>query len=469
MTETDVVRLGFEGPGPYENRLTWAQIWWQHHSGLFDPKDLPNTTLTLKIPLPDKAVLGDVLKAIRLTVERNESLRTKYPVGPDGTRRQAACERGTVSVVLHRLDSGADTNAVADNLRSSLTNQIIDLSEEWPVRFAVVLADDRPDYLIVAADHIAIDGIGKINLIRQLNSLMGDGGSLRDDRTPIWQPRHQVVKEAGAEARHSSEQAVSHWEGVLGRLPTGLFAPALPSPTYPRIQMVRLESRALELAAVVVAGKYRTTVSNALLAAAETILGIHLGVSQPFYEISVANRRERSEREAIGAFVQSMPVSVSLAGADFGDIVRSTGRAAMLAYRHSHYDPASLSPVLDRFNHAFGTTVDFTYRFNDARIPRSERLIEVTAQDIEKARSRTTLAGAADTDWSSGPRALFMLTGLPSDDRITLSLFFDTQYFTPDQAQHMLRGMESLLICGSRRELAPADIAKIVMNAEAAG
>lgn len=287
------------------------------------------------VPVPAGRTLADVREALLATVTRHEALRTTIEVDEAGDPRQVIHPpaRPALSEVESTEDTAADR---AESVTADLCRVPLRLSEEWPLRAAVVTVAGLPRFLCLAVHHIAADARALDVLVTELTRALA--GEIPVGGPPPRQPRDLVAVEASEAERRRADAALAYWAERLRAVPTALF-PYRPDRGRPRRVRVRLDSPALAAALPALTDRLRLPASAVLMAATTAVLLRYTDGTRWFWTTVVDNRPARDYDDAVGSFVQLGMVDVE-AGDDppFATLVGRCWRAQLLAVRHGRYD-----------------------------------------------------------------------------------------------------------------------------------
>lgn len=184
-----MVTVAFSGSREGQAPLTWGQrlIWRAVHL-MGDSQTFLSCPWVL--PVYGRRDLGSVLDALRVLLERHESLRTTFALTPEGPVQRVG-RGGELTVDL--VDAGQERALrVAERLAGELGRTPFAHDRDLPLRCAVVVKNGRPMALAVAFSHLAVD-------FQALNTLSDEWKALlRGEELPPaeWQPMDQAGRRA---------------------------------------------------------------------------------------------------------------------------------------------------------------------------------------------------------------------------------------------------------------------------------
>ncbi|WP_037909322.1 condensation domain-containing protein [Actinacidiphila yeochonensis] len=205
-----------------------------------------------------------------------------------------------------------------------------------------------------------------------------------------------------------------------------------------------LRSRAVPLAAELLAKRYRMTSSAVLLAATSIVLSRRTGNPRFGIGLMTSNRLNPELERAVGNVTQIAYTPVSLDGPSFEQVVRSALSGALRAYRHGRFNVQRRDGLMAEIGHQRGMKLKLSTYFNDVRGPAKPRAAEVTAQEVLDAQADSAFSWVARL-----PREnlqLLLSVGDDGTDGTCLSMLFDTAFLAPQEAQAVLEGIETVLV-----------------------
>lgn len=304
-----------------------------------------NTAIALRLRFRVEPALLE--SAVRAAVLEHSLLGSTFPrgllsgLGPPGGQNAPG-----------RLLEIADTRAQEADLRSraaAIVERPFRLECERPIRVALIRADDEQHVLLVVVHHIAADNISQLNICRRILSgyaalLQGRTPSAEDDGTQFEEfaqrQRQYLASDRAALSR-------AFWLRELADLSQQTELPTdLPVPETYRHEGAQIE---LDLPSDLVhrldraANRRNTTRFALLMTAFQVLLHTHAPHADAVIGYPVTMRR-RDEREAIGYFVNMLPLRVRIGPRDaFDDVLYAVTRSHFRALMHREY-PFALLP-----------------------------------------------------------------------------------------------------------------------------
>ncbi len=436
--------------GPSESMDTsWGQqAIWEIIAGVA-PHD-EHTNLELVVPGPVRGGLPFVLDVLRLVIAEHDSLRTRYEFAEPDHLRQRLVERASLPVEIWDVTCG-DALAVAEKMRHRFHNESYDITSGLPIRAGVVMRNDVPSFLVLGLSHMVTDGWGLQVLMDELKELF-DSPPRNADPTRLnsvrWQPRDQVELESSPAAVKRKERSVGFLASQLRAFPSAMF----PVPSYPdrkpRHLWGHFVSDALGAAARTIAGRRRVSSTAAILAAFSVVLSYKARRDSCCLFIGFANRQPQS-MSAIGPYMQSVPLRVGASGSSLWEIIKSTHREAMRAYRFAQYPPGERREVWDEVNNARGIEVTQEFFFNS--------LVVSAAASVDDAEPSGRLDAPAESSltWRTGLErgGTKLYVGVQSTSE--LDFIADVRFFSPEEVEAILRAVELLLVEGAKKDVDP--------------
>jgi len=449
-------------------RMTWGQQGiWRPISHFGDDSAFFN--IPVVVDLPGDAPAADqaaVVGALRRLVERNQALRTHFRDGPDGLDGldgpvQVIKRTGSFVVRLAKSAPG-DSRARADELAVELAAAHFDHDNEWAVRVALVCVDQVPRHVVFVVSHVVADGGGFQALIDDFFGLLRAFSA--DGEPDIrWQPADQVLREQSRQGARRNQAAIGYWRKQLERMPPSMFSVPPGPAALPRFQELRLESRALTVAAARLAACSQVSVPDAVLTGAGLALAAVSGQCTCALKVIVGNRFDGDTRGLVAPMAQEGLFVVDYASGTVANAARATSKAARAAYFYGYYDPAAVGGLLDTVAAQRGVEFDLTVFYNDQSAflddPAGPEPAAAKAQLPEaEARSllRETVIAPAGTIAAHGPTVF--LKAQAGADICALQLMADTAYLSLATIEAVLRGIETIVFEAAYRDVAIAEI-----------
>jgi hypothetical protein len=439
---------GADAPATYAQRGMWWATNWMG-------RDDPYFNLGWKFPLPAGADLDRLAVALRRMLERFDTFRTTFELR-DGELRQVVATSGSLVVDMHEAASGS-VEETATLVLGSLVGAGFRADAEWPIRLAVVTADGRPQLLVMAFNHLALDLHGWRVVELTLNQLLADPSTDLPDHTG-WQPVDQAAYQSSAEGRAANRAALDRWVSILRSAPPTLFDFGTVPEQGDRYWSFRMDSRALSAALATVAERTRISDGAVLLAAVSTVLGIYSGHDDVVVQVNVANRIIEGSQDVAGYLCWDSLFHLHLAGLSFDAVTRRSFRAALETYQHGVYEPASARAIRAAAEYEFGAHIDLGCHLNDRRerTGLTAAMVRGTAPDFAALLDQTRVCFV-----ETQPRVDTRFHLHAMDDEVgsvSLELMCDTRYVPVGDIDRVLRAIERLVVAAASRDLTPNEI-----------
>jgi hypothetical protein len=445
-------------------RMTWGQqYFWRRKVRVYgDASWHFNIPVVLDLPgdtgPADYATVG---AALRCLVERNQSLRAHFFESLAGPLQQIA-RSGTFTVRLHQ-STPETSRAHADALAAELAAAHFNHETEWGIRIALVCAGQLPRHVVFVISHQVADAGGFQALIDDFFDLLraqADGSSPK----ARWQPIDQVLHEESKRGARRNQAALRYWRTKLKRIPQSMFAfPAAPT-ELPRFRRLRLDSRALAVAAARLAADCQVSVPSTLLAGAALALAALSGQTTCVLRLVLSNRYDDDARSIVVTASQDGLLVVDYPAGTIAEAVRATHRAATTAAFYGFYDPVAVDGLIGAVAAERGVHFDLNVLYNDL----SEFLDGADGTGVAQAAG--TLLPEADarkllresvvvpeSTWD-GQSCKMYLAAEPGTDICSLHLLGDTAYLPLPTMQALLLGIETIVFEATYRDIAVADV-----------
>lgn len=453
MTQPAQSTVEFSGHRVANGPLTWGQqALWRSIEEFAPHSSWQNISRVVTVPKRRPLGAAQVIASIGVLLDRHESLRTRI-VRVDGELRQVTADAGRLPVSVVVADTGT-AERTAQQVHERLHGISFDYAADWPVRASVVVEDRTATHLVVVFSHLAVDFYAAEALAGELRLIMLRG----DVRTPPGlQSLDLAERQHGVDAR-IDERARAYWLEQYGRLPGSMFPDARPA-AQPWHRGALLTSRALDVAARLLAARHGVSSSTVLLAATLALIARRGGRDICGLVTMSNNRYQERHQDAVAKLNQLGLVVVDMSDRpDFEDLIHRTGTAALRAYRNSYYNPITLNSALGELAGTRDVTVEPDCYFDDIRLPGADNapIPVATEAQVRAGRDVTTLV------WTATP-AKPMRAGLPlvsagghtwrlrlrvldARDGVTISLEIDARYLTTEDAERFLWSFEELLV-----------------------
>jgi len=317
---------------------------------------------------------------------------------------------------------------------------------------------------VFVVSHVLADGGGFQALIDDFFGLLS-ASSGECEPAIRWQPADQVLREQSRQSVRRNQAAVGYWRKQLERMPPSMLGFAPGPPAFPRFQELRLESRALTLAAARLAARCQVSVPDAVLTGAGLALAAVSGQGSCVLKVIVGNRFDRYTRGLVAPMAQEGLLVVDYPAGTVAEAARATSKAARAAYFYGYYDPAAIGELLGAVAAKRGVDFDLTMFFNDQSAFLDDPFgTEPTAADARlpeaeteaRALLRETVIAPAGTMEAHGPKVF--LKAQSGTEICALQLMADTAYLPLPRIDAVLRGIETIVFEAAYRDVAIAEI-----------
>jgi hypothetical protein len=281
--------------------------------------------------------LADVEKKVRQLLQEVESLRTVWSAGSDGRLVQ---ELPATMIVGIRIVRGTPDG----NIRNARRMEPF-MQGDLPVRIYLYTALD--DWFVsFVVSHLSIDKWGREVLREHLERLF-----LGADRQPAsrWHPIDQSLFEQSEEAQRVRRQSERYWRSTLGEFPKSIAEGARSHSAHSHWWRVQLNSPSLGSAVTQLAGGAGVSRSVVALTLAAIVIGVWFDTDTFHTMMLSANRFDPRYARAIGAYAQTVPISLRTDADTFAQLARENFGAALKAYRHSSISPYVSKEILEEF------------------------------------------------------------------------------------------------------------------------
>ncbi|WP_405935310.1 condensation domain-containing protein [Streptomyces sp. NBC_00726] len=389
-------------------------------------------------PVPAGVTVDSAIDALRVLVERHESLRTTFP-GADSLTDlgcQAVAAEGEFVLIVRDHDilppqPSAYAEAVARDARVDRFH----LDRDFPLRITLLTVRGVPAYVCLVANHAAADG-GALTILREEWLTLVSGGDL-----PVVKalaPLDLALDELSPAGRRKSVASLRYWEQVIRTGPQAMFAePRVRPGDHPQAQLT-LRSRQAGRALAAAASRTGSPAPTVLLAAWCTLVGHRAGQSTCVIAAPTSNRHRPALARAVTALSQDALLRLDVSGPTFDTVLRRAWGAALDAYRHSRFDSVRLWDMIERTTRDRGSHFSRDVVFNDVSSVLGTRLDDPP-----------THAEEPDMELVWGPEQKLptrMLTFVHAmEPALRLALWADPHLFERHEAEEFLVGLVLLL------------------------
>ncbi|MFJ7910422.1 condensation domain-containing protein [Kitasatospora sp. NPDC096204] len=403
-------------------------------------------------PVPDGTSVPSGLVALRLLVERHESLRTSFPAGPgpDGfPDRQVVHPSGrfTVSVVEAGGRSEAELDVLAlESGRSDVTVPV-DLERAPRARFTLIAAGERLLRLVAVVCHAGADGAAVVVLTQDWYALAAG-----QELPPVTAstPRQIAVAEQSVQGRRRSAAALRHWARILTAGPVGVFADQRISgpPRDHGALLVRSRTAADHLAAV--CRRTSASPSVVLLAVFAALVAHRAGRSEVVLSALSANRQRAALIDHVGTLAQDALILLDTGAADLDQLIGRAKSASLRAYWHSTLNAEEVWRLVDDAAHLRGARFARQVVVNDLSLT------------IPPAVADTRPPPPADPELTVLPApplpVRLMFTILRIAGSLDFALVSCRQVLDPEEAEGFARALPALLAAAAEGPVLLADL-----------
>jgi amino acid adenylation domain-containing protein len=360
-----------------------------------------------------------ILDALRLTVDRHESLRTTFVRQP-GLTLPLQAVHASLEPRTEQLDlTTAGPRELAERLESIRRSELeapFDLEQGPLVRATLVTKDENAAELILTISALCADATSTSLLLGELVSRLSSIELVEDPLQyadfSAWQ--HELSDSDDDEAR----AARASWEEV-----SASSSPTLPL-TRPADATAMVEVLALAIDDDLAQGladqaaRYGTPTAAFAQAAWHAVLGRFSGAETTAVAFLAGERRHPDLEGAIGAFVRPVPIQAHVeATRSFAEVLAEVERARGDALVKQDYAPADASRGVD---------IGF--------VEYPSRLAQPAGLNVKIEQMLTT-----------GPRLRLSLVCGTDGDRIALSLAFDPARYRRETVTSLAEGLQRIL------------------------
>ncbi|WP_327003391.1 condensation domain-containing protein [Dactylosporangium sp. NBC_01737] len=441
----DRIMVPFRGAGSGVDELSWGQreLW----GGMRRQRTwMP---MGIVVPLLDGSSVDDVVAELRFVVERYQSMRTRLRLRPDGPPQQVLSEAGEMPLEVVDAPEDGDPAVTAAEVQRRLEDTAFDFERDWPVRTAVIRHRGAPTHQVTVVCHLVADGFGAMVLVDEVDRWRRS--EALDASPDGMQPLEQAQWQRSPAGQRQCAAALRHWEHTLRAIPARRF-PGPVDPRRPRHWQAGFASRALHLAARVIARRTGTDRATVLLTAFAVGLTEATGIHPAVVKVVVSNRFRRTLAGSVSPVSQPALCVLDVDGLPFDEAVALTGRRALTAYKHAYYDPDQLDALIQRVGRERGEELDIACYFNDRRPQGATADPAPSTAEVRAALAETRFHWMARQD---RPNERLFLTISATPDTVDLDICGDTEHLSPAMLEACVRKMEAVTVAAAG--LAPAE------------
>jgi hypothetical protein len=406
--------------------------------------------------VPADLTTGQVLEALGALVERHDVLRSRFRDGPDGPVQQVTAEGDLVVEI--REAGAAPVEDCVDRYGEELRARPFDDAAGPPLRPLVLTEHGRPVLVLLAVSHMAVDGWSLQIVTGDLTALLA-GEPLPP---PGQQPLERARYEAGEQAALREKQALAYWAEHIERLPARMIA-RVRGERAPDFTWAGIGSPALARAAESVSLRCGTEPGVVLLGATALLLSAYTGEPDAALRTIVSTRFLPASRRLVAAFNQNALFHIGRSDETFPGFVSRCRKAALLAYRHSEYDPRELEAMIGVIARRRGLLADGYCFFNDTRFGATRptagpdpAAADTVAADVPGRLAETVITVPETPNTPKGANFFLFLHRL--DDTAELALCVENGFLTPRAPADFLRDLERLVVRGALSQEPVADL-----------
>ena len=407
---------------------------------------LLKSKVTYNIPLifdiSTQISLDNAKTIIGQLIERHEAFRTTFPLGDDGFPKQKVHCEGAVGISVYDVHTD-DTHTVVQSIDTDWQSKNFSLEQEFPIRCAIVNVGQFPKHLVFSFSHLIVDNWSLFIIWQELSDAFSKG--FGDGRfCSSWSPVDQVMWERSTEGQKTLNSALQYWARTVEDFPRATFYRSMDQYDQNRWQSAELHSTALGFALQSVARKVGVSTATILLTAFAVVLGKRTHTSTFSTSVLCFNRSTKNLEQAIGSYVQLVPVALDLMAADIVELLRNAHYSLLDAYTNSLAWPPAISKTVAEIEGRRGIEIELDTYFNIAHAPLSDGNetdgLDAAQQTASGGRPASKISRMAPWD--------FDIHTITVRSFSTESIFMraDTKYISEEDARQILRAVESLVI-----------------------
>ncbi|MFI6820236.1 condensation domain-containing protein [Micromonospora sp. NPDC050187] len=335
---------------------TWGQ---QYIYEAVESLRFEDSRINVELPVPIGAgvSVSEALMALRLVVERHESLRTTYTRSPDGELVQHVTEGQLFEVDI--WECGVDDLRESRNaLLARYKSHVFDPAVGPLFRCALLTRDGAPRYLLLVTSHMVLDDWSGTLVSREYTALLA-GATLP---AATWQPLEQAGWEASEPGRRLHERSIRYWRDTFATAPRFPRQPDLKASASPRYWHGQLTSpEAFDLLGAH-AAQLGVTGPSLLVAAYGLAFARFFDTDEVLMMVRTANRPTRESLASVGHYSQQVPVRLRTDHPTFAEYARHAHDRILDAYPYGLCAPgdAEREMFAGEFNRWARVTVNIT-------------------------------------------------------------------------------------------------------------
>ncbi|WP_164904794.1 condensation domain-containing protein [Streptomyces cyaneus] len=439
MTRT--LSFVFEGLNERVGPATWGQ---RHIWPVLDrhPGDRRRFVMRRVWAVPTGADAALVVAALRTLVCRHEALRTMI-THQDGNLVQHVRAEGGFEILVEE-QAGAWTERDVTAATDLIAKEEFSLDKEYPVRFLILTSRDAPQWVVVGASHMAVDGDACDILEREFRDLVQrPGGDAEADGAVTQTPLSRADSEQSDMGSKWNDRSLAYWQKVLEEFPDELFPRREPDEnSWPdrgdRFLMLAAHAVGAGEEADRKARKLRTSASNVCMAALVRSLARHSGLDSFPLGVTYSNRYLPQAEGYVGTLAQQGIIGVPDAlGKTFPRLSAELWTSLMNGHRHAYYDQSDVDTLIAR-TCADGRYVGYGPVAHFVNFRMEQKLGKIHGAAVEQSSHGITLAETGSLDYS--PSRFGVYLGSDGTD-LAVRLFVDTDAVPFDTAKKLVKDL----------------------------
>ncbi|MEV8515433.1 condensation domain-containing protein [Dactylosporangium sp. NPDC051484] len=428
--------VAFEGEGSGVDDLSWGQL------DLWMAMRRQNSWMPIggAFALPAGTSLADVVENLRYLMNRYQPMRTRLRFDAEGRPSQVVSSSGEIALDVVAVDDD-DPAEIAEAMRRRYEETDYDFETQWPLRMGAVTQAGLPTHLVMIMCHLVADGSGAALMIAELDArVTAPAKGMQPLEQARWQRSPAGVRQ--------NEAALRYWERLLRTIPARRFAGS-DDPRQPRHWRGEFRSLALQLATQAIADRAGVDASAVLMAVYAVALHRMTGINPVVFRPTVNNRFRPGLADVVCTVAESGLCALDVAGVPFPEALTRTRQAAMTAYKHAYFHPVHLDDLIARVAQERGPDFDIGCFYNDRRI-NTRAASTGPAPTPTPEQIREALCGSHTTfRWMVQQDDPFERLFVHIDDVqdiMQITLFMDTHFVSPADAEAFLYGMEEVAV-----------------------
>lgn len=386
------------------------------------------------IDVPESANLSDATDAIRSLVEGCETIRTTYSLQA-GQPLQHIHSNGSFFIDIAEIENVPPNPHFTDAL---ITGERIDIAKAIPLRATILTSHGSPKRLFIALPCIAAD-ISSLKLMKSTTerALRGHRGNLG------WtHPIDRVAFESSDSGAAVNSGALAHWEKGLRSLERSIPIRRTPVGNSDSFPHRRILSQGLPAAVDVIKRRNRTVRSAIYFGAIAERLLPYTESNRILLPIMCSNRALWQGAPYMGVIAQRSLAIFEKSTPQHISTSPQTAAATLSALKYGAYDAFSFREMEKKFTQAF---TGIPYHANFISDQRDETPVNSTTPVTQKASSITNGTHIPSSTLS------FWMEVREKQESTALSMFGNSGYFTRQDIDRILRGIEGDLFRVSRQ------------------